>query len=44
MNLLAKFNIVLITVFAIGLLAVCFVSDRLLKETARAQVVQRRKS
>jgi len=39
MHLLAKFNVILITVFAIGLLAVCYVTDSMLKQNAQQQVV-----
>jgi protein-histidine pros-kinase len=40
MHLLAKFNLVLITVFALGLLAVCAISDSLLNRNAQEQVVE----
>ncbi|MBV9850146.1 MAG: DUF3365 domain-containing protein [Armatimonadetes bacterium] len=39
MQILAKFNLMLITVFAFGLIAVCLVTDSLLKRNAQQQVV-----
>lgn len=39
MSILVKFNLMLITVFALGLLAVCFVTDSLLQQNAQRQVV-----
>ena len=39
MQLLAKFNLMLTTVFALGLIAVCLVTDSLLKRSAQQQVV-----
>ena len=39
MQILAKFNLMLITVFALGLIAACLVTDSLLKRNAQQQVV-----
>ncbi len=39
MNILAKFNLMMITVFALGLLAVCLVTNSLLERSAQQQVV-----
>ena len=38
MNILAKFNLMMVTVFAFGLLAVCLVTNSLLEGNARQQV------
>ena len=43
MRLLLKFNLVLICVFALGLLAVCLVTNQQLKESAREQVLENAK-
>ena len=40
MKLLAKFNLILALVFAVGLLPVGLISNSLLQRNARAQVVQ----
>ncbi len=39
MNILAKFNLMMITVFALGLAAVCLVTNALLERSAQQQVV-----
>jgi HAMP domain-containing protein len=39
MSILAKFNLMLVTVFAIGLIAVCLVTDQQLQANARQQVL-----
>lgn len=39
MSILVKFNLMLLTIFALGLIAVCFVTDSLLQQNAQRQVV-----
>lgn len=39
MNLLAKFTLILTTVFAVGLIAVCLVTDSMLKHSAKQEVI-----
>ena len=39
MNILAKFNLMIVTVFALGLIAVCLVTNSLLEGNAQQQVV-----